>query len=626
MSAKAVMNKPNTGMSGLLDIIAPQAINFTPNELQIGDQMGRVIMVTDYPPRVNPAWLSRIANMPGVVCSMHVIPSDPYDLIQGINKSIGELVGRLQQGGNALLMQRTEQQYNDATELLKKIDQEQQNVFFCVTSLMITAKDKDTLDRRSKSVESALAASGMRGRAAVFRQNDALKCLGPWGIIPVEVEQVAARNMPSETVAAAFPFTSAGINDRAGFILGRDKRGGIVLIDIWKRGGDRTNSNWTILGKPGMGKSTAVKKVLLNQYAQGYKIIIIDPEREYKTCCERIGGSWIDCGGGFQGSRINPLQVKLVPTDNPDKNDPKDTDNSDDGNNISMYTDEKASMGPLALHIHTLRTFFRMYIKEMNDFGLAVLEETLEELYREYGITWSTDPASVPNEKWPTIKDLWEKHKTKSEDQKLSTKVREAHLNFNYLLRSAAIGADSALWSGPTTITADSDFIVLDIHSLQEADDKIRRAQYFNILTWAWNEISKNRKEKVLLAVDECYLLIDPDTPQTLQFLRNTSKRIRKYDGGLLVISQNVNDFLDPAVARYGQALLDNPCYKLLLGQGEKDLEGLCKLMHLSEHEQEMLAKGKRGEALLVAGSKRVHVIIELSEMEPEYFGEAGGA
>lgn len=92
-----------------------------------------------------------------------------------------------------------------------------------------------------------------------------------------------------------------------------------------------------------------------------------------------------------------------------------------------------------------------------------------------------------------------------------------------------------------------------------------------------------------------------------------------------MVISQNVVDFLDPAVRRHGQALLDNPCYKLIMGQGEKDLESLVQLMHLSEAEQEMLAQGKRGEALLVAGSRRVHAKIELAAHEPELFGEAGG-
>lgn len=601
-----------TGMSGILDIIAPQALDFKVKDLMLGDQFARVLLVTDYPPRVGAAWISRIANMPGVTCSIHVIPSDPYELIQGINKSIGELMGRLQSGGNALLMQRTEQQYGDATALLKKIDQEQQNVFYVITSLLITAIDRDTLERRSKHVESALASAGMRGRASLFRQDDALKCVGPWGLVPVEIESAASRNMPSESVAASFPFTSSGINDLAGFILGRDKKGGIVLIDLWKRGGDRTNSNVCILGKPGVGKSTAVKKILANEFAQGTKIIIIDPEREYKTSCEKAGGSWIDCGGGFQGSRINPLQIKVVPMD-------------DEGETDKLYGANSATMGPLALHMNTLRTFFKMYLKDLTDLDFAVLEETIELLYSAFGIGWTTDPTTIPNEKWPTIKDLYYSLKEKAESTTASATNKPIYERLSYLLRSAAIGADSALWSGHTTINADSDFIVLDVFSLQEADERLRRTQYFNILTWAWNEISKDRKERVLLGVDECYLLIDPDTPQALQFLRNTSKRIRKYNGGLMVISQNVVDFLDPAVRRHGQALLDNPCFKIIMGQGEKDLESLAKLMHLSEAEQEMLAKGKRGEALLVAGSKRVHAMIELADMEPEFFGEGGG-
>lgn len=67
--------------------------------------------------------------------------------------------------------------------------------------------------------------------------------------------------------------------------------------------------------------------------------------------------------------------------------------------------------------------------------------------------------------------------------------------------------------------------------------------------------------------VDEAWLLVDPQTPQALAFLRDTSKRIRKYMGGLVVITQNVIDFLAPEVQRHGQALLDNPTYKLLLAR-----------------------------------------------------------
>ena len=92
-----------------------------------------------------------------------------------------------------------------------------------------------------------------------------------------------------------------------------------------------------------------------------------------------------------------------------------------------------------------------------------------------------------------------------------------------------------------------------------------------------------------------------------------------------MVITHNMVDFMDPAVRRYGQALIDNPVYKLIMGQGDKDIEALSKLMNLSEKEVQTLAEGKRGEALLVAGNRRIHAKINVSPFELEMFGKAGG-
>lgn len=588
--------------SSLLDVLAPSAIKFSPKSITFGEVYARILVVIDYPNKVFSAWFSKIAGIPGVISSIHLSPTDPYELIQQINKSVGELLSLLNKGGSARDIQRAEQKYNDAMEMLKKIDQEQQNVFFFSAVLMITAEDMDNLERKTRMVQSALASSGMRGRVLMFRQEDGIKAAGPFCQISESVKDVCARNMPSETVAASFPFTDSGFNDGSGFVLGRDKKGGIILLDVWKRGNDRTNSNFTVLGKPGMGKSTAIKKILLNLFSQGAKIIVIDPEREYMDFCRNLRGDWIDCGGGT-GGRINPLQIKSIPND-------------DEEDKQKLYSD---SRGPMSLHIQTLRTFFKLYFKNLSEVEIAILEKAVEELYLKFGIDWNTNPDDIPNFKWPVIKDLYDLIVDKAKERP------DLYEKLSILLRRMAVGADSVLWNGQTTIKSNSDVVILDVNSLQEADEVVKRAQYFNVLTWAWNEISKNRTEKVILAVDECYLLIDPEIPQSLQFLRNVSKRIRKYEGGLMVISQNVVDFIDPSVKRYGQALLDNPCYKLLMGQGENDLDALTKLMKFSEAEIELLSQGKRGEALLVAGNRRVHAMIELADFEPEIFGEAGG-
>ncbi|GEA16347.1 hypothetical protein E308F_25930 [Moorella sp. E308F] len=599
MSRSKTQTQQTSVLSGLLDVLSPQALDFGARQITFGEQLARAMVITDYPPRVGPAWLARVAGMPGVAASIHVNPTDPANLVLSINRAIGEYTGRLELGGNALVMQRTEHALKDAQELLKKIDQEQQQVFYVTVVLLILAHDQETLDRRTRQVEAALAAAGMRGRAAVFRQEEGLKAAGPWAVLPSGIKDAGARNMPAETVAASFPFTASGINDGSGVVLGRDRDGGLVLVDIWQRGGDRTNSNWTVLAKPGAGKSFAVKMLILRELARGARVIIIDPEREYREMCRLLNGAWINCAGGK--GRINPLQVRPVPVDDEEGEEDKVT-----------------ARGPLALHLQTLRTFFSLYLRDLSDLERAALEEALVEVYRQAGVGWQTDPAEITAENWPTPKELYAYVAAKAGEKP------ETYGRLAVLLRRAAEGADASLWAGPTTASADNDLIVLDVHDLQNADDAVRRAQYFNVLSFAWHQIEKDRQERTLLVVDEAWLLVDPQTPQALAFLRDTSKRIRKYMGGLVVISQNVIDFLAPEVARHGQALLDNPTYKLLLAQGEKDLEAITTLMNLSEAEHDLLASAKRGEGLLVAGTQRVQVRIEAAPYEMPYLTGGG--
>lgn len=600
----------------IVDTITPTAIEFHKNYFWFGDNLARVISVSNYPSRVNIGWLSRIANMEGAICSIHLSPADPAKLIENISKSIGELTSKINNGGNALMITRATQQLKDANTLLQKIDQEQENVFFVTISIMIYASDMESLDKKTKRVLSALAGSKMKGRTIIFKQEEALLAASPYGICPQFIKDIGSRNMPSSTVAGSFPFSASNLNDGTGFVFGKDADGGIILLDTWLRGGDRTNSNWTILGVPGVGKSTAVKHIFLNEYSLGTKIIMIDPEREYRDLCKNVGGKIINCGGG-KGGRINPLQVKDVPIDD-------EEDNESDGD-YRLYRDEGHGLSPLALHFQTLRIFFRLYLRNIDDIEQAILEEVLEELYSNHGITWSTDTSKLEPSQYPIMKDLYDLLLQKSIDESIDIEKRRLYDRLALRLRSAAIGADSSLWNGHTTIDADSDFIVLDTYDLQEADETIKRTQYFNVLTWAWQQIAKNREEKILLGVEEAYLTVDPEVPQALQYFRNVSKRIRKYYGGLAVITHSVVDFLDDSVRRYGQALLDNPCFKFLMGTDGKNLNELTQLLDLTEAEQELLAKKRRGQGLLIAGSKRVNAKVVVHDFELELFGKGGG-
>jgi len=620
---KAGSTSPKT--TGLLDILSPTAIDFGPKSITNGEMYQRTLVIIDYPDRVAAGWISKVVTLPGVVASIQSTPTDPYDLIDQIKVSMGELEAKLIAGGNHITKSRVKSQFKGAQHLIKKIDQEQQKVCMITIILLVTANDQDVLQERCKRVESMLSSSGMRGRTPMFRQEEALRSVGPYRILAPEIAQLAARNMPVETIAAMYPFVYSGINDGDGVLLGDDKDGGILLVDFWLRDGSRTNSNVTVLGRPGVGKSTVIKKILMSEFARGTKIIIIDPEREYKDLCKNLGGDWINCGAGGKKGLINPLQIRNVPNDLSEDEEDKDEDEVEEPlfqqTMLSPLTGQVVQ-GPLALHFQVLRTFFRLYYgKEASRLDISYLELALESIYQNKEITWSVDPTQLKNTDYPLMQDLF--YWLEATAKKEATKPIWEKLMM--LTRPAAVGADSAIWNGYTTVEANSDFICLDTHNLIDAAKEIQQSQYYNVLGWSWNKISYDRMQRVILAGDEFYLNVDPENPEVLKFARNTSKRIRKYEGGLMVITHNMNDFMDPAVRRYGQSLLDNPVYKIIMGQGENDIQSLTNLMHLSEKEIETLQVGNRGEALFIAGNRRVHATFNVSNEELAMFGKGGG-
>ena len=193
------------------------------------------------------------------------------------------------------------------------------------------------------------------------------------------------------------------------------------------------------------------------------------------------------------------------------------------------------------------------------------------------------------------------------------------------LFRGISIGAEKGLFNGYTSVNDIAQVVCFDTFNLQNASGRIKKAQYFNILTYCWEIMSKDKEEKTMLVCDEAYLLIDPEVPQTLIFLRNVAKRCRKYEGSLVIISHSIVDFLDSSVKMYGQAILDTATYKILMGTDGQNLEESTELFKLSEAQAEFLYKKKRGLALFIIGSNRIFVRFDIFPIEFEYFGKGGG-
>ena len=331
---------------------------------------------------------------------------------------------------------------------------------------------------------------------------------------------------------------------------------------------------------------------------------------EYKELTEDLEGDWLNVGSGA-GGVINPLQIKDVPLDDEDEKD-------------KVFKDEGKGLGAMALHFQSLRTFFKLLFPELTSIQIALLEETLEELYNSFNIYWNTDISGFKNIDFPIMYDLYELINKKTKTVYDNGKKQDYEI-LQSLIRTIAVGADSALFNGYTSIQTKTNFICLDTHNLQDASERVKKAQYFNILTYCWELMSKDREEKTMLVCDEAYLLIDPQVPQSLVFLRNIAKRCRKYEGSLCIISHSIVDFLDDSVKMYGQAILDMATYKVLMGTDGKNLEETTELFKLSEYQADFLYAKKRGYAIFIIGAYRILVKFDIFPYEFTYFGKAGG-
>jgi hypothetical protein len=75
----------------------------------------------------------------------------------------------------------------------------------------------------------------------------------------------------------------------------------------------------------------------------------------------------------------------------------------------------------------------------------------------------------------------------------------------------------------------------------------------------------------------------------------------------------------------YGQALMDLPAYKILMGSDGVNLAETTELYNLTELEQELLFNKKRKYALFFAGSKRIYIRFDVSDYKLRLIGTGGG-
>lgn len=588
-----------------MDWILPKEIRFTSRTVQYDDLITHNFRITDYPTIVGNAWGSSLFNRPGTKVVMKMKMVDRYKGIRQIDHAIDELREQANSTGKTSRLMELQTHVDTLAEVLAMLQSDNETLLDI--SLYVTAFDYELSEQarhpQTGKAKSSLPSQSMKKQIKralseeSFRSSDnyaqQFEAYASTQISGYDAFRRVSRGIHSSSVAAAFPFVNMSLSDPNGVCIG-NSGGRPVFIDFFVRSKDRVNSNMVVIGKSGSGKSYATKTILANLAADNSKIFILDPENEYYGLAENLKGKIIDVGSATQG-RLNPFHIISSLSD--------EGEEEEESINTSFST-----------HLQFLEEFYRQILPGIEPDALEYLNNITVRMYESKGIDAETNLGELEPEDYPIFDDLYDKILNDYQVATGEYSKENLRVLLNYISKFATGGRNALLWNGPASISTNENFIVFNFQSLlANKNNMIANAQMLLVLKWLDNEIIKNRdynirfqaERKIIVVIDEAHVFIDSKYPIALDFMYQLAKRIRKYNGMQIIITQNIADFVGTEeLARKSTAIINACQYSFIFPLSPNDMHDLCKLYEkagaINESEQEEIVNNGRGRAFVV--------------------------
>ena len=580
----------------IMDWANPEKIYFGPKKITIGDAAFAGLTITNYPLEVSSAWAYMLFNMRGCRTTLNLRPVDKLMAEKTIDKAIVEMRTQMDNSPKSSVIIEKQTQLETIQDLLMQIKRGNEQMYDCNFHLMVEWDEQ-------KEVKAKLKEEGFTFSELTGRQIDVFRSAN---VSRLETLDQYTRGIPTTTIAATFPFISDMLQDERGVCIGSNSYP--VFIDFFKRDDTRVNSNMIIIGKSGSGKSFSTKSILAHLAADNTKVYILDPEREYTGLTKNFHGNSIDVGNAGKG-RFNPFHIY-----------PTMVDEDEDGNEFDDTFES---------HLRFMESFFRVVLEGIKTDALEALNGLVTAVYKQKGIDRYTDFNSLKPEQFPTFQDLYTLAKRYHSNAVDDFSRINYRVLVTYLEKFAEGGRFSGIWNGPASITANENFVTFDFMTLlANKNNVVADAQMLLVFKFLDGEVIKNReyntkfkvKRKIVIVVDEAHVFINEQRPIALDFMFNMAKRIRKYDGMQIVITQNVKDFVgSPAIAKKSAAIINASQYSMIFALAPNDMTDLVTLYknsgEINKSEQNQITTNARGQCFFISGPmNRTLVTIETSD------------
>ncbi len=592
---KPDLSELEAGSTTILDILSPTAIDTKSRDYILVDGVYHAYLYVagyGYSTTVGSCWLAPLVEAgEGVSLSFTVKRQSKEKILSKISQTT--MVNRSRMRGVGDIRQDFEEldsAINSGLYLKDAMNRQNEDFYYMHTLVEVTADDPETLEQRVTAVEKLCVSIDMIARRCDYNEQAFLSAL-PLLSLDADVERKSRRNALTSGVAAAFPFASYELSDRNGIFLGLNlyNRSPVFLdpYDDYKY----TNGNCWIGGSSGAGKTFTLQCLGGRLRQQGRRVIFIVPKKghEFRPLCELLGGLYLRLSPSSRDCP-NIMAIRRRSLD------------SYAGLRDMAARDDSV----LADKISRLIIWYSLQKRDLSDEDKNLLDSSLVECYRRYGITFDNATITDENDEFvemPILPD-WYDVLMKNPDTK--------HLAV--VLARYVTGSASAMGQR-NDIDLDNKYIVLDTSGMP---DDLLLPGIFWATDIANDLIMDAGSDLSALIADELWSLVGANSnPLAAGFVQEMVKTIRGLGGIAITSTQGMQDLFGLDGGKYGKGILDSSRIKLVMQMEEQEARLIQNVLNMSEDEVRQITRFRRGEGLLCIGYN--HVPVQFHATQKEY-------
>lgn len=539
------------------DFICPDSFEFERDYFKMGDRYGRVLFLRDYASYIKDDMIAELTELNrNLMLSIDIIPVPTDEAVRevenrllGVETNITNWQRRQNANNNfsAVVPYDMEQQRKESKEFLDDLTTRDQRMMFGILTIVHTADTKKELDADTETLLTIARQHLCQMSTLKFQQMDGLNTALPIGQRKIN----AVRTLTTESLAVLMPFRVQEIMDEGGIYCGENAIShNLIMCNKAKL----LNPNSFLLGVPGSGKSFSAKMLIVFlALATGDDILICDPEREYASLIEAMGGEVIRIAAGSK-DHINAMDM---------------VEGYGDGGNPVIDKSE-----------FVLSLFEQLDKKGVSAKEKSIIDRCTAAVYDDY----------QQGGNMPTLCMLRDKilEQPEREAQDLALELE--------LFTSGSLDA----FAHESNVDVKNRMVVYDILDLGK---QLKTMGLLVITDAMLNRVTENWKlgKRTHIFLDEFHVVFENEYSGA--FFNSAWRRFRKRNAYPNAITQNVDYLLDSVLAR---TMLSNSEYIVMLNQAAPDREKLAQLLNISNEQMGYITNADAGCGLIKYGSSLV--------------------